>query len=85
MSDLGEMDRAELAALVIGHPAIDRALHHIAALEAEVERLRARIPDPDDLLLLLDGLPENPDPGLAALWWASYDRLRATLEGVKDD
>jgi len=41
MSDLGEMDRAELAALVIGHPAIDRALHHIAALEAEVGRLNA--------------------------------------------
>jgi len=81
MSDLGGL-RARFRA-EYGNP-LDAANQYVGALEAQVERLTRRIPDPDDLRLVLDAAEyvvkehdTGPEPDMLA---AAVARLRATLE-----
>lgn len=45
-----------------------------------VAELRRRVPNPDDLRLVLSDAVDLRDPAVVAMWWAAYDRVRATLE-----
>jgi len=85
MGDLAKRKR-EYGEASAGYSVLDlqqRSVAYIAALEAEVERLRARIPDPDDLWTAVAAINQAlayvTSPTARHRFQGVRDRLRATL------